>query len=195
MQTLNDYLTNLAGESPAPGGGSAAMLVGATAAALVAMVARICAASQKYRAKHDLALGLISQADALREELLARKTRDEQAFEAVVAARGDAARMQAALQHAAAVPLEGAQDALGVLELCVSALELGNAHLASDVGCAAEFASAALRACAYNVRINHKYMSDAQGVSAQRAQLESLEQRAAALLRTVREAAFVSIGA
>ena len=32
--------------------------------------------------------------------------------------------------------------------------------LASDVGCAAELASAALAACAYNVRVNHRYMHD-----------------------------------
>lgn len=186
VEALNEYLTNLASASPAPGGGSAAMLVGATGCALVSMVARICAASPKYASKHELANRLTTQADALREGFLERKARDERAFDAVVAARGDKAAMEQALRGAAEVPLEGAQAALSALRLAADALELGNANLVSDVGCAAEFAYAALLACAYNVRINHKFMKDETTIASQAAELQRLEREATPLLQRVR---------
>lgn len=164
------------------------MVVAATACALVAMVARICAASPKYEAKRALASELVVQADGLRAEFLERKTRDERAFDAVVAARGDKEAMQRALAGAAAVPLEGVQSSLEALRLAADALELGNANLISDLGCAAEFAYAALMACAYNVRINHKFMKDERLVATQRSQLSELEKAAHPLLHAVRAA-------
>ncbi|HET6895782.1 MAG TPA: cyclodeaminase/cyclohydrolase family protein [Candidatus Baltobacteraceae bacterium] len=188
MEALREYLVNLASESPAPGGGSAAMVVGATGCALVAMVARICAASPKYEAKRALASELVAQADRLRADFLERKARDERAFDAVVAARGDKEAMQRALAGAAAVPLEGAQAALEALRLGADAIELGNANLMSDVGCAAEFAYAALLACAYNVRINHKFMKDEHLVATQQSELSELEKAARPLLHAVRSA-------
>lgn len=188
MEALNEYLTNLASAGPVPGGGSAAMLVGAAGCALVSMVARICAASPKYEAKHALANRLVRDADALREAFLERKSRDERAFDAVVAARGDKAAMDSALHGAAAVPLEGAQAALEALRLAADALQLGNANLVSDLGCAAEFTYAAMLACAYNVRINHKFMKDQSVISSQRAQLDQLQTEALPLLTTVRSA-------
>lgn len=188
MEALNEYLTKLASESPAPGGGSAAMVVGAAGAALVAMAARICAGSQKYAPKHALAQRLTAKADALGQTLLQRKAEDERAFDAVVAARGDAEAMQAALETAAAVPLDGARSALEVLRLAADALDLGNANLVSDLGCAAEFAHSALLAAAYNVRINHKFMNNATLIQSQRSQLSELQKAARPLLLAVRSA-------
>lgn len=164
------------------------MVVGATGCSLVSMVARICASSPKYASKHDLANGLASQADALRESFLQRKERDERAFDAVVAARGNKDAMEAALSGAAAVPLEGAKAALAALKLATDALELGNANLVSDLGCAAEFAYAALLGCAYNVRINHKFMKDEATISSQASELERLQREASRLLERVRSA-------
>ena len=122
------------------------MVVAAAGCALVAMVARICASSPKYTVKQPLAESLVAQADTLREGFVQRKASDEQAFDAVVAARGDKDAMQRALAGAAAVPLEGAGAALEALRLAADALELGNANLVSDIGCAAEFAYAGLLA-------------------------------------------------
>lgn len=164
------------------------MVVGAAGAALVAMVARICAGSPRYEAKHASARTLVSQADALRESLLRLKTLDERAFDAVVVARGDKAATQTALEQAAAVPLEGARAALGVLRAAADALALGNANLVSDLGCAAEFAHAALLAAAYNVRINHKFMKNEALIGDQQIELADLEQAAHPLLHAVRAA-------
>lgn len=186
VDSLTDYLTKLASKAPVPGGGSAAMVAGAEACALVAMVARICAGSPKYEAVHATAERLVRDADDLRARMLECKDRDEAAYDAVVAARGDKEAMQNALRYAAQVPLEGAQFAMRAVRLSATALELGNANLASDLGCAAEFGYAALAACAYNVRVNHKFMKDMQTVSTQNAELERLEREGGALLADVR---------
>lgn len=188
MEALNEYLTKLASEAPVPGGGSAAMVAGAQGCALVAMVARICAGSPKYTAVRSIAERLIAEADALRDRMLQCKASDEAAYDAVVAARGDKDAMQRALRHAADVPLHGAEAALNCLRLAAEALELRNANLVSDVGCAAEFAHAALMACAYNVEINHKFMKDRITIDAQRERLHRLQREANALLPAIRRA-------
>jgi formiminotetrahydrofolate cyclodeaminase len=186
VEPLNEYLTKLASEAPVPGGGSAAMVAGAEGCALVAMVARICAGSPKYAAVHSVAARLIADADALRQRMLELKTLDEAAYGEVVAARGDKAAMQRALQHAAEVPLTGAETALQALRLAADSLDLQNANLVSDVGCAAEFAYAALAGCAYNVRVNHKFMKDESTIAPQRERLDGFEREAGALLSAIR---------
>jgi formiminotetrahydrofolate cyclodeaminase len=199
VETLESYLEALASARPTPGGGSAATIVAAAGAALVAMVARITLANEKYAEKRSLAARLVAEADLRRSELLAARRADEAAYERVVAAQAlpratpeeKTARteaLQAALAGAAAAPLGSAHLALAVLQLASDAVQLENVHLASDVGCAAEFGAAGLAAAAYNVRVNHAYLRDAALVTRQGEELERLEQRAAELLPEVRAA-------
>jgi formiminotetrahydrofolate cyclodeaminase len=173
-------------------------MVAASGAALVAMVARICSANRKYAAFTDLAKDLVSQSDALRAELLLARERDEAAFDRVVAAtampkgtdeekrvRRDA--LEIALAHAAAEPLCAAESSLEVLRLASKALAFKNRNLVSDLGCAAEFAYASLAACGYNVRINHRFMSDEAAIEAQENALARYEREALALLSSIRK--------
>lgn len=180
-----EYLARLASANPTPGGGSAATIVASMGAALIAMAARITAASPKHAAKRDDAQRLVARADALRAELGTAQARDEAAFTAVISSRGDA--RQQALARAAAEPLNAMRLAVEVEGLAVEALALENPHLASDVGCAAEFAAAAVAACAYNVRINHRVMRSPELVASQAAEMERYERESATLLQRVRE--------
>ncbi len=189
---LETYLDELASEAPTPGGGSAATIVGALAAALVAMVARITRNNPSYAAKAADAEAVIERADALRAALMAARSDDEIAYARVVGAmalpkstaeeKGERTlRLQAALADAAAAPLAAAALALQALKLSGDAAALGNRHLASDVLCAATFARAALEASAANVRVNHKLLRDADLVRAQAATLAALERDALAV--------------
>jgi formiminotetrahydrofolate cyclodeaminase len=191
------YLDALASADPTPGGGSAATLVGALAAALCAMVARITAAAPKHAAARDAALAIAADGDALRAAFLGQRPADEAAFGAVVTAQAlprasaaeKAARtvaLQAALTHAAAVPLGVAALAVDAFALTERTAALGNSHLASDVACALHFARAALDASAENVRVNHHYLRDAATIDAQRARLAALEASARAHEQTIR---------
>ncbi len=150
------------------------MVVAAAGCALVAMVARICGNA-----------GLAARADALRAQALRQSRIDESAFERVMATRGE--ERQAALREAAEAPLAGMRIALEALHLSADALALGNANLVSDAGCAAEFAHAGLQGCAYNVRINHRFMRDEATVTSQRAILERYEREAMELTAAVRK--------
>jgi methenyltetrahydrofolate cyclohydrolase len=197
METLAEYLTELASDWPTPGGGSAATVVAAAGASLVAMVGRINATNAKYAAHAPLSRELVARADALRQELLVARERDEAAFDRVVAATAmpktseseKAARriaLETALENAAVEPLQCAQTALEVMRLAARALEIPNRNLLSDIGCAAEFAAAAIAACAYNVRINHRFMHDIDAIEAQAHALERTEREGVALLSATR---------
>jgi formiminotetrahydrofolate cyclodeaminase len=197
VETLDSYLERLASADPSPGGGSAATIAAALAAALVAMVGRISARNPKYAEQKGLAAELVARADELRAELAHARQRDENAFEAVMAARAlprhDAAAsaqreraLLAALDAAAAEPLHAAALALELLRLTMRSLEIPNRNLASDVGCAAEFAYAALVADAYNVRVNHRFMRDLDAIAAQERRLRELEDEGKGLLERLR---------
>jgi methenyltetrahydrofolate cyclohydrolase len=188
VEILGEYLDRLASREAVPGGGSAAALVGALGAALAAMVARIGTSDER----------LAREADRLRAQLMEARLRDETAFGAVVTAQalpksGDSERaarrsaLEAALNGAAEAPLHAALLALGVLELSERVFDAATTALVSDAGCAAEFANAAIRACAYNVRINHRYMKDAAAIADQAAKLSGIEERASTSIARLRE--------
>jgi methenyltetrahydrofolate cyclohydrolase len=199
VETIDRYLHRLASSEPIPGGGSAAALVAAAGAALVAMVARICEASPKYAANRELSSRLAACGDEMIKQLDAARDRDEKAFARVVAAqllpRSTEAEkesrtgvLEAALIGAAEEPLHAAAIALDVLRLAAQALEIPNRNLASDVGCAAEFGYAALAACTYNVRVNHRYIRNDALIDKQEKTLRRYDDEATMLLSKVRAA-------
>jgi formiminotetrahydrofolate cyclodeaminase len=64
---------------------------------------------------------------------------------------------------------------------------LENAHLMSDVECALRLARAALDASAANVKVNHRFLKNAEVISAQASRLAALLDTAtAAERRTLR---------
>lgn len=190
MERFDLYLERLASSDAVPGGGSAAAVVAAISAALVAMVGRIGANPPD---------GLVEEADRLRAELDTARKSDEEAYAAVVAAQAlpksneseRAARREAvegALKRAAESPLDAAALAVRVLELVERLLQNHMGALVSDVGCAAEFAHAAVIACGYNVRVNHRYMRDEAAIREQAATLFRYEGVAARILERARDA-------
>ena len=183
------YLDALASADPTPGGGSAATLVGALAAALCAMVARITLGSAKLASAHEAAAAIAQDADELRARFVALRPVDEAAYAAVVAAqalpRGDEAEklarraaLQSALTAAAEAPLEAALLATDAFALAARTADLHNANLMSDVDCAVRFARAAFDASAANVEVNHAYITDADVVAHQRERLAALDRAA-----------------
>jgi formiminotetrahydrofolate cyclodeaminase len=199
VEGLDEYLKALASPSPTPGGGSAATIVGALGAALVAMVARITRDNPKYRERAARADELAAAAESLRGALEAARQTDEEAYGRVVAAMAlprmtpeeKAARagaLQAALAAAASAPLRAAGLARDVLRLTDNALGLENPHLTSDLGCAAAFAAAAVQASAYNVRTNHRYLRDLALIAEQENALDAIERESATFARRIRRA-------
>jgi methenyltetrahydrofolate cyclohydrolase len=184
-QTVRDYLDALASDAPAPGGGSAAALVGAMGAALVGMVANFTVGRPRYRAVEGEVRRALAAAEGARARLMALMTEDEQAYSAYGAAaklpreteEQQAARreaLQEALRDAAAPPLAMAGVCRQVLDLALVVAERGNPRLASDAGVAALLAEAALRASAINVRVNLVALQDEPFVAQTEAELNRL---------------------
>ncbi len=193
------FLDRLASGTPTPGGGSAAAHVGATGAALVAMVARLTIGKKKYAEVEGRMKHIVEAAEKLRADLSLAVERDAAAFDAFMGARklpkdteeeraSRAQAMEQATHGAAAVPLDVARMALEVLKLAAEAAETGNINAASDAGAAAGMAGAALAAAGLNVRINALSANDASAVSDWLEELTRLEAERERLDKRVQEA-------
>jgi formiminotetrahydrofolate cyclodeaminase len=148
----------------ATGGGAAAAIAGAMAAALTGMVARLSAGRAQVE-PDTFYHALAAAAEGLTPALLGGADEDARAFAAVGAAyrlpRGTetdkAARSRAvqdALVHASRVPLVNAGHCKRVLELCGQLRGRSNPNVASDLECARLLARAALLGCLANVEAN-----------------------------------------
>jgi len=166
-----DFLDELASASPAPGGGSAAAHTAAAAAALVAMVGRVTVGKKKYAAVEAQMWPLIERADKLRARLSAIVEEDAASFTAFMAATklpketdAQIAAREAAIEkatlEAARVPFETVTLSTEVMQLAVSAAELGNLNAISDAASAVHLAQAAIQSAGLNILVNVKNLKD-----------------------------------
>jgi methenyltetrahydrofolate cyclohydrolase len=159
-QTVAGLLEHLAAGTPSPGGGAAAGLAGATAAALTEMAAAFALARADRQDPSVLALH--DRAGVLRAQLLGFADADTRAYQPVLDAlslRDDderrAAALQAALSAAAEVPLDIATAAAEVAELAATIMRApGNRLLLGDASTALDIAEATVSAAATLVELN-----------------------------------------
>ena len=165
--TLDGWIDELASVAPAPGGGSAAALAGALAAALVAMVGRLTSSRKAYAAVAEEFKGITEEAERLRLELRRLVDEDAESYRGVMAAyklpKGTDGEVKArqeaidkALLGAAEVPLRTARAAARVVELARRAAEAGNKNAVCDAGVGALLGMSAVKGAVYNVAINVK---------------------------------------
>jgi len=198
-ETIGGYLERLAAREPAPGGGAAAALHAAQAAALVAMVARYTTGA-KYAAHAGQVAHVTAEADRLRDRALELAREDAEAFTAVTDAyrlpRADDAQKAArsaaiatALAGAARPPAEVVGVAAEVIALAEALLPIGNPNVVTDVAAAAEAARAAATTARVNVEINLGGIRDEQmraDLTATVADVDGLAERAEAVTTAVR---------
>ena len=170
-KSCGQFLAELAGKAPTPGGGGASALVGAAGVARGNMVGSLTVGKKKYAAVEADIQALNARAETLRGELEALVQADAEAFAPLAAAYGlpkdtpeqaahKAAVLEKALDAACAVPLQ-------IMEKCAEGITLAEEYAAkgsvlavSDAGCAAALCKAALQAASLNVFINTKLMAD-----------------------------------
>jgi formiminotetrahydrofolate cyclodeaminase len=155
--TVQGWLEELGERGPAPGGGSAAAVTAAMAAALVAMAARLSADSWSE------AGGVSAQTAALRDRLAALAQADADDYaeslrilenpEAIPPARRDRA-IASALDRAAQTPLLIAETAGDVATLAYQARERVDLRVQADVDTAVALAAGAAQAAARLVEVN-----------------------------------------
>jgi len=159
-KSLNNYLNKLASNSPTPGGGSTAALLGALSAGLISMVSNFTLGKPKYK-KIEKSVGrILERAEKLRERLSQLTEEDCLAYRKISDAyrlpKGEERNkvMQKALRQAVKVPFEVANLSFKLLKLNTELVEKGNRNLISDVGVSVIFALSALESAAINVEIN-----------------------------------------
>ena len=170
-QTLTEFLAALAAPTPAPGGGAAAAVSGATAAALVGMVAGLSLKKNPDGADAALQERTAAQMATIRGELLTLADDDAIAYDAFIQAmrlpkgedhereaRGRA--MSAAAEHTAAVPLQTLRAISAVAEAARLLTGRSLASAASDLDVALRFARAAGLSAAENVEVNLPFIDD-----------------------------------
>ena len=184
-KSCGQFLAELAGKAPTPGGGGASALVGAAGVALGNMVGSLTTGKKKYAAVEAGIQALNARAETLRGELEALVQADAEAFAPLAAAYGLPKDTPEQAAHKSAV-LEKALDAactvpLQIMEKCAEGITLAEEYAAkgsvmavSDAGCAAALCKAALQAASLNVFINTKLMADRSRAAALDAKADNL---------------------
>src|SRR5213594_1572242 len=162
---LREFCDETLGDSPAPGGGSVAALMGALGASLGGMVANLSAGKRGWDDRLEYFSDWAVKAQQLKDELLSLVDEDTAAFNKVMeafalpkeSAEEKAARSAAieqATKYAAEVPLKVMETASKSYELLTEMAEKGNPASISDVGVGTLATRACIEGAALNVRIN-----------------------------------------
>ena len=163
--SLRPFLDRLKSDSPTPGGGAVAGLLGALSAALCHMVASLTVDKKKYAEHKEEFQAAMPKMEAALESFFDLILADVEVFDNYMAAlklpksnddekalRSTA--MKAAAREAARVPMETLELANEILPLVLLTAEKGNKNAVSDAGMAAILVTAAAKSAALNVRIN-----------------------------------------
>src|SRR3989441_3158545 len=142
---LRQFCNETVSESPAPGGGSVAALMGALGASLGGMVANLSPGKRGWDDKLSYFSGWAVKAQQLKDELLFLVDEDTAAFNKVMDAFAlpkesaeekaeRSATIEAATKYAAEVPLKVMETASKSYQLLSEMVEKGNPNSVSDVG-------------------------------------------------------------
>jgi glutamate formiminotransferase/formiminotetrahydrofolate cyclodeaminase len=168
---LREFCNETLSDSPAPGGGSVAALMGALGASLGGMVANLSAGKRGWDDKLEYFSECAVKAQQLKDELLALVDEDTAAFNKVMdafalpkeSAAEKTARSTAiekATKYAAEIPLKVMETASKSYALLGEMAGKGNPASVSDVGVGALATRACIEGAALNVRINLGQLKD-----------------------------------
>jgi glutamate formiminotransferase/formiminotetrahydrofolate cyclodeaminase len=173
---LREFCNETLSDSPAPGGGSVAALMGALGASLGGMVANLSAGKRGWDDKLEYFSDWAVKAQKLKDELLHLVDEDTNAFNRVMDAFGlpkgsdeekkvRAAAIESATKYAAEIPLKVMETASKSYELLAEMAEKGNPASISDVGVGVLATRACIEGAALNVRINLAQLKDEKAKS------------------------------
>jgi formiminotetrahydrofolate cyclodeaminase len=182
---IKEFIDLLASKEPAPGGGSAAALVGSIGVALSSMVANLTIGKEKFKDKEELMREIVQKNEKLQKELLELIEKDAEAFNKVA----DALKLpknnpeekekrkeilENALKEASLVPLEVMKKSLEALKILENTLGNSTPNAVSDIGVSALCLKSAIQSAWLNVKINLVSIRDKDFVYEIQRQAESL---------------------
>ena len=168
---LREFCNETLSDSPAPGGGSVAALMGALGASLGGMVANLSAGKRGWDDKIECFSNWAVKAQQLKDELLSLVDEDATAFNKVMDAFAlpkesaeekvaRSAAVEKATKYAAEIPLRVMKTASKSYELLAEMADKGNPASISDVGVGALATRACIDGAELNVRINLGQLKD-----------------------------------
>src|ERR1700730_5996078 len=174
---LREFCNEKLSDSPAPGGGSVAALMGALGASLGGMVANLSAAKRGWDDKIEYFSDWAVKAQRLKDELLSLVDEDSAAFNKVMDAFGlpresseekktRSAAIESARQYGAQIPMKVMETSSKSYQVFSEMAEKGNPNSISDVGVGLLATHACIEGAALNVRINLGQLKDEKFKSA-----------------------------
>src|ERR1043166_1558100 len=168
---LREFCNETLSDSPAPGGGSVAALMGALGASLGGMVANLSAGKRGWDDQLQYFSNWAVKAQQLKDELLSLVDEDKAAVNTIMDAfalpKGSAeekaarsAAIEQATKYAAEIPLKVMETSSKSYELLSDMAEKENPASISDVGVGALATRACIEGAAMNVRINLSSLKD-----------------------------------
>jgi glutamate formiminotransferase/formiminotetrahydrofolate cyclodeaminase len=182
---LRQFCNETLSDSPAPGGGSVAALMGALGVSLGGMVANLSAGKRGWDDKLDYFSDWAVKAQQLKDELLVLVDEDTAAFNKVMDTfalpkdsaeekEARAAAIQLATEGAAEIPLKVMETASKSYQLLSEMAEKGSPASISDVGVGLLAVRACVEGAAMNVRINLGGLKNEKSKSALLEKLEKI---------------------
>ena len=166
-KSCREFVTVLASNEPAPGGGGASALVAALGTALGNMVGALTVGKKKYADVEEEIKALMKKCDDLQTQLLDQVPADAEGFVPLAKAYGipkDDPNRDRILEEATIVACQVPRK---IMELCCEAIEAiavfaakGSRLAVSDAGCGAVCCKAALQSASLNVFINTKSLKN-----------------------------------
>lgn len=193
-ESMVSYLSELASDKPAPGGGSASALVGAMGAALISMVSGLTIGKKGYESVADNMKEIRGRAEQLVWKLYRQAEMDTRAYQDLSSAlqmpkgtEGEKAARAKAVQErlkaATEVPYETGSAAASLFEILPFMMANGNRNAISDVYCAGLFLYSSVIGSMQNVKINLSLVKDQEFVDEYRRKMESLVEKASNALQ------------
>lgn len=175
-ETIDKYLSELASKNPVPGGGSAAALVGATAAALIAKVANFTVGKEKYKDQEAEMQNILERAKTSIDEFNKLCYEDAVVYKKLSEAFKKKEKIEESLKEAARVPFEICENAHRAIKLCLPLCQKGNRNLITDSGLASLMLKCAFESALLNVEINLKSLEDADFIKKMKDSLGAMEE-------------------
>ena len=186
---IGGFLSELASDSPAPGGGSVAALAGSLGAALSSMVCNLTIGKEKYADVQLEIKDTLKKSEQLRKELIKLIDEDTEAFNDVMKAfkmpketEEQKEKRKQAIQKgyktAAKVPLETAKACEKTLDIAMVIAEKGNKNSITDAAVSALMAQAGVKSAILNIKINLGSIKDDEFVERISFEIDELQKNA-----------------
>ena len=193
--SLSRFSEEVASKKATPGGGSVSAYMGALAAGLVCMVARITLSKKEVGQESDQLQELVRKGEDLRQRFLGLVVEDAESFDAVMQAfklpkdKPDVRRkaIQETTMRAAEIPLRTLESSIEVLRLSNEVAKCGATNALSDVTTSVAGARAAIEGAAGNVLINLDALDDKPYVDQTRSRVSKLRKEGLQLEQQIQE--------